>query len=218
MSMLLFIISMLLLLSFVGLLIYTIFARGRRKKVFGLSVLAFVGSVTLANIGGNMDDEEERLERGFASVNDMQAADRLDLETVEEYQAHLKIKKVEAEKEARIAAEKAKLAAAEEKRKEAECPTNLNCWAKKHSLDASVVCERMVERLAKFDFEWTDSWTELKFPRFRWANKKKGVVTYFGDKIKLQNGFGAWQHYVYACDYDPRSGKVVNVDGAPGRL
>jgi len=30
--------------------------------------------------------------------------------------------------------------------------------------------------------------------------KSEGIVTTIGDKIKMQNGFGAWQHMTYECD------------------
>lgn len=77
---------------------------------------------------------------------------------------------------------------------------------------------RLIERLAKFQFEWADGWLEPNFSHYRWADQEKGLVTYLGDKIKFQNGFGAWQHYVYSCDYDPASDSILDVGGAPGRL
>ena len=48
--------------------------------------------------------------------------------------------------------------------------------------------------------------------------RERSKVTYVGDKIKFQNGFGAWQFATYACDYDPIADDVLNVDASLGRL
>jgi hypothetical protein len=52
----------------------------------------------------------------------------------------------------------------------------------------------------------------------RWKREKDGTLTYVGDQIKLQNGFGAWTPYIYECDFDPDGDRVLDVRGAPGRL
>ena len=75
-----------------------------------------------------------------------------------------------------------------------------------------------VERLAKYSFEWTDGVLGSKFTHFRWLNKEKGTVTFIGDKIKFQNGFGAWGNYIYECDFDPKSNVVIDVRAREGRL
>lgn len=59
---------------------------------------------------------------------------------------------------------------------------------------------------------------ESKFSHFRWKNQGKGVMTFIGDEIQLQNGFGAWQNYAYECDYDPSSEQVLDVRAREGRL
>lgn len=89
---------------------------------------------------------------------------------------------------------------------------------RKNSSDSVYICQRAVEMLAKYDFKWTDGILEPKFSRYRWKSQKDGRVTYIGDKIKLQNGFGAWQNIIYECDYDPAIKKVTDVRGAPGRI
>lgn len=48
--------------------------------------------------------------------------------------------------------------------------------------------------------------------------KSQGIITYFGDRIQFQNGFGAWQYQTYQCDYDPLSDKILDVRIYPGRL
>lgn len=100
----------------------------------------------------------------------------------------------------------------------AACKKDLSCWGEKHSISAAVYCDDHVEKLAKYDHEWTDGLLELKFSHYRWKNIDKGIVTYIGDKIKFQNGFGAWQNQVYECDFDPATEAILDVSAAPGRL
>jgi RNA polymerase subunit RPABC4/transcription elongation factor Spt4 len=101
---------------------------------------------------------------------------------------------------------------------EAVCKQDLQCWGDKNNIVATVYCKDYIEKLAKYSHKWTDGMLEPKFSRFRWKDKSKGSVTYVGDKIKFQNGFGAWQNYTYECDIEPQTKKVIDVRAAPGRL
>lgn len=101
---------------------------------------------------------------------------------------------------------------------DAECRKTLACWGEKHSVSAAVRCTDPVERLAKNNFEWTDGILEPKFSHYRWKNQATGEVTYIGDKIKYQNGFGAWIYHTYECDLDGSGEVVTAVRAAPGRL
>lgn len=101
---------------------------------------------------------------------------------------------------------------------DAQCKQDLACWAERHQVGATVRCTRVVERLAKNDFEWTDGMLEPKFSHYRWKDQAKGVVTYIGDRIKYQNGFGAWIHHTYECDYQPDGEVVLDARASPGRL
>jgi len=65
------------------------------------------------------------------------------------------------------------------------CQRDLQCWGDKHSIAAAVICAPYIEKIAKYDFEWTDGLLDGKFPYFRWKNKTKGVLTYIGDKIRM---------------------------------
>jgi hypothetical protein len=114
----------------------------------------------------------------------------------------------------RIEQEHAAAAEAEAKR----CASELKCLGEKFDVESTVACRRLVERLAKNDFQWTDGWLEPKFSHYRWGDKARGVVTYIGDKIKFQNGFGAWTFYTYECDFDTRNKKVTDVRAQPGRI
>ena len=92
-----------------------------------------------------------------------------------------------------------------EEAKELICRQSLQCWGDKHNLAASFTCQPLIEAYAKYDYEWTDGFLESKLPRFRWNDRKAGTLSYKGDKIKFQNGFGAWQKISYWCHYDPNT-------------
>jgi hypothetical protein len=97
--------------------------------------------------------------------------------------------------------EEAAAAAVSKAEEDAACRTELQCWGEKHILAASSRCRSHIERLARFDFEWTNSWIEPGLSRFRWQDKAAGSLFYMGDSIKLQNGFGAWIRHIYTRIY-----------------
>ena len=92
-----------------------------------------------------------------------------------------------------------------EEGKELACRQDLQCWGDKHILSATLACRPLIERSAKYDYEWTDGWLGSKLQKFRWKDRRAGVLSYYGDKVKFQNGFGAWQHVGYWCDYNPET-------------
>ena len=98
------------------------------------------------------------------------------------------------------------------------CRQSAACWGDEHMVMAASACAPVVERLAQYAHEWTDGFLGFKFSRYRWSDKDRGVVTYIGDEIRFQNGFGAWQNYVYECDYNPSTESVEDVRAAPGRM
>ena len=95
--------------------------------------------------------------------------------------------------------------------KEAACRADLQCWGDKHSLRATRPCQRAIEALARYDYEWTDGWSGAKFDQFGWKKRSAGTLVFYGSKIKFQNGFGAWSHMTYQCDYDPNTQTVLDV-------
>lgn len=101
---------------------------------------------------------------------------------------------------------------------EATCRKELNCWAEKTLVSASVNCVKPVERLAKYNARWTDGTFDLKFSHYRWKDQAKGTVTYIGDKVEFQNGFGAYQKHIYECDFNPSTETVLDVRARPGQL
>lgn len=101
---------------------------------------------------------------------------------------------------------------------DATCRKDLQCWSDKASIAAGVYCQEHVTKLAKFTSRWTDGTFESKFSHMRWLDQTQGTVTFLGDKIEFQNGFGAFQKHIYECDYDPSTKQVLAVRARPGQL
>ena len=68
-----------------------------------------------------------------------------------------------------------------------------------------------IEKLALYDYEWTDGWLGAKFDSFAWKDRVAGTLAYRGSEIKFQNTFGAWRRASYWCDYDPNTQTVLDV-------
>lgn len=83
---------------------------------------------------------------------------------------------------------------------------------------AGVYCKDSVEKLAQYSSRWTDGTFETKFSHFRWLNEEQATITFIGDKIEFQNGFGAYQTHTYECEFDPESKTILDVRASPGRL
>ncbi|MDE2788832.1 MAG: hypothetical protein OXI81_00185 [Paracoccaceae bacterium] len=85
------------------------------------------------------------------------------------------------------------------------CRQDLQCWGDKHALAATFACQPLIESLAKYAYRWTDGWLGAKLERFRWKDRKEGSISYTGDEVEFQNGFGAWSRMTYWCHYNPES-------------
>jgi len=97
----------------------------------------------------------------------------------------------------------------------AQCMKDIQCWSSRHDIDAVVACKRPIEKYAKYQHRWQDGILSPTFPRVQWKDEKSGVVTYIGDKVQFQNGFGAWQNYRYECDYSPKAQQALAVRVTP---
>jgi hypothetical protein len=106
-----------------------------------------------------------------------------------------------------------------ESESEKECAKgDLSCWGEKNYVSASVYCKEPIERLAKYNHKWTDQFLEPKMSHYRWADVENNVVTFIGDKIQFQNGFGAFVPMVYECDLSADGKTVLDVRVREGRL
>ncbi len=167
--------------------------------------LATVGSATITK-----GDEQKAKDDGFANVSDYRAAKSLGLDSAgysrrQEELAAAEKKKLE---DARLA----------EQKKDADCRTDLQCWSAKHQVAATLACKPAIQRMAKYDYEWTDGFTTPVFKRLAWSDKKKSSITFYGDEIKMQNGFGNFLRHRYACKYDPIKKSVLDVSLEAGRI
>lgn len=101
---------------------------------------------------------------------------------------------------------------------DASCRKDLQCMGDKYTIAAGVYCKDPVAKLGKYTARWTDGTFDMKFSRFRWLNKEQGTLTFIGDKIEFQNGFGAFQKHIYECDFNPVNNQVLAVRAEPGQL
>lgn len=223
------------------------FAKGRRGKKLrnaGIGVMGFFGAGLLlvgvdddkARQAGFLDAADMRLAQKVGITDPKKWADQREAERFKQRQAEAaELEKRNAEKRARelaAAAEATAEAKRQEELKKAEeakkadeerakldvCKADLQCWGEKAAIEDSYDCTRVIERMAKHDYEWTDGMLEPKFSHYRWKDKKAGIVTIIGDKIKMQNGFGAWTHMTYECDVDPAIDALIDVRVSEGRI
>lgn len=104
-------------------------------------------------------------------------------------------------------------AAADQKALDEACFGILKCIAEKKLIFADVYCPEHIERLAHNSAKWTDEgFMEKKFSRYRWSGEGPGNVTYLGDKVQFQNGFGAYINMVYSCEVDVVAERVVKAE------
>lgn len=102
------------------------------------------------------------------------------------------------------AAEDARIA---KQRADEACRQDVGCWSKPFLIDAQVKCADAVERLAKWQYEWTNSFLgERKFLDPVWTDANHKTFVLAGHAIKMQNGFGAWRKVAYLCVFDPSTG------------
>lgn len=94
----------------------------------------------------------------------------------------------------------------------------LVCFANKHKSMAGILCAESLERMAKYDVKWTNSWMESKLNGAIWnLGDAKGLdyeilsLEYWSDKATIQNAYGAYQKVTLHCDYDFRNEQVLDI-------
>lgn len=171
-------------------------------------------------------DEQIATDAGFRSSSDFKLAAAAGITDAAVWDDHeqKRLKEEAAAKHKKAMEELAekKRIADEEARAEAEklaaCRADIQCWSDKYYAKANTYCSPHIERMAKNNFEWMTGFLDLKFSHVHWRNKKTGVITFVGDQIKFQNGFGAWIIHTYECDYDTSKDVVADVRAKQGRL
>lgn len=99
-----------------------------------------------------------------------------------------------------------------------KCINSRKCIIDKYFGAVEASCSLVIQRMAKYSYEWTNGWTGFKFRAEPARVGDNLVVRFYGDKLRLQNGFGAWSNTAYSCDVDLLSGQIVDVDAWTGRL
>jgi hypothetical protein len=92
------------------------------------------------------------------------------------------------------------------------CRHDLNCTLGGKIQDAVAQCQSAVESHSRWNFRWSAG--RSPFAGYRWNPKapvEKGLVDFYGDRLELQNGFGAWMNYQYVCTYDTNGRRVFQV-------
>ncbi|HVI27098.1 hypothetical protein [Hansschlegelia sp.] len=223
-------VSMIFQVIFVVSLVRLIFRsqRASARKWLKLSGGAFVLCLAAVTIVQMRQLDEEAVALGFQNSADRQKAQSEGIDDPAAWRvrkAELVAEAAKRHKEEERTAAIEKAAAAERKAaemklsawKEQNCDKDLDCIGREKSAIANAYCSMAVERLAKYQSEWTDGWVEQKFPYYRWGSQT-GIVTYYGGAIKFQNGFGAWQNMIYECDFDIRRDRPVDVRAEAGQL
>lgn len=211
------------------LVVLSLVKKAHRKRYSKLAGFSFVGMFILFGFGGFFADsgmDEDAVDAGFVDHAEMNEAEKSGFSDPDAWHSYLReAAAMQAADEAaakaeveRVEREKAEAKAHAELEKDAACRQNVGCYGDKFLAEASTYCPDQIERLAKWDVEWTDGMLDLKFTHYRWNDKEAGVVDFIGDKLKMQNGFGAWQNVVYVCTYATKSRMVLNVAAEPGRL
>lgn len=217
-------------------LVLSLIRKDQRTKYSKRTGFAILAMFVLFGGGGyfaDADMAETATEAGYASVKEMRAAEAAGFTDSQSYFANKAEQEAEAARQAEAAKQEAERAQAEAERVQAEadrvarekaeadvaaCRQSASCYSEKFLVSAETYCPEEIERLAQWDHEWTDGMLEMKFSRSQWKDKEAGVIDYYGDKLKMQNGFGAWQNVVYVCTFSTTSEKVLGVAAEPGRF
>lgn len=218
-------------------LVGVVFASGRRQRKAALAGLSLAAMMVLV-IATSWELNFDARRAGFLDYSDQLAAEEAGFEDrpgewtavreatargkeradAERRQAEQRAREQQETERRRIEEAKRAEERATEEQMAAACRSDLECWGEKAWNVGTFRCPSLIERMAKYDFEWTDGMLEPKFSHYRWRNKANGIVTIIGDKIKMQNGFGAWTHMTYECDVDPESKIALDVRVREGRM
>lgn len=171
--------------------------------------------VSIYNTLGSSASAMQGKELGFLSEAEFSDAKRNKIFDKSEYSTYLVEKKEkdradEEKREADKAAEEA-LLAKKEREDKANCIEDAYCYATKYGKGGSYSCSNAVEKSSKYQFEWTDGVLEQKFSSYNWHDKKNKIVTFYGDRAKAQNAFGAFKNVRYSCMFNADTGEVLNV-------
>lgn len=91
--------------------------------------------------------------------------------------------------------------------KDLACEKDWKCRMDRHAFVAAVSCHSFVEGVATYGMRWSDPDTASDIT---WADFDHGILLIEGDHALLKNKDGLYESYRYRCEYDVKSGRLVN--------
>ena len=82
------------------------------------------------------------------------------------------------------------------------CRSNLQCHAQNYIAQADVDCMHPVEQALGADMKWDHAREREMVSTYKWKDKAKGTIAYFGEKALLKTPTGMVR-VKYECDFDP---------------
>lgn len=95
--------------------------------------------------------------------------------------------------------------------------TDGECLFKANLVDAVIGCKPLIEKNAKYEYEFTDGITSPFFISYKFDGKKN-QLTYFGDEVKFSNAFNAKSKMIYACTFDLKAKRISELKMETGSL
>lgn len=188
-----FVLAPIAILIFAILLLFKV-SRTIGKWGLSLALVAMFGAPILSQLVVDQDAQAE----GFASEEDRALAQEAGFQDASEWADH-----------------RSAFIATRQRKEDEACIADVSCWAKRYLQEASRVCSAAIEQQARFDYRW-----EAPRPdRFTSAimHENGQQISFIGDALKLQNGFGSWLPYSYNCRYDVGAKAAVSVEIIEGR-
>ena len=87
-----------------------------------------------------------------------------------------------------------------------DCEQDSLCWYDfplNSIMHVGEFCMDMVEIESKHGYSW-DMKNGVVFTKVRWKDKAKGILQYWGDKLKLKDADGQWIPMEYTCDFSSK--------------
>jgi hypothetical protein len=97
-----------------------------------------------------------------------------------------------------------------------QCRADPQCYIEPTWRDAQSACAEAVERTVTFGIRWESGFFEDKFSSTEWWYMEQGVVVLTGEKVRLENQYGAWGKGHYWCNYDVPNAKVIGAGAQIG--
>lgn len=85
------------------------------------------------------------------------------------------------------------------------------------SVRGAPACRRAIEQQAQYDVKWSDGILHPMFDTGAWGGSEHASMILSGDRVQMQNGFGAWKPMQYYCKVNVTSGVVEQVEIVAGR-